>query len=329
MSSFQEYVKKLGFDVEKYNVFESFGDFDLIAQLRIREQYSNVIKGLTGEDEYCFAAYVMGDDLDKIYNMDPDSQEFKDFSLEKMLLSLNDTHEYYKGCFNNPIISDDDKFINILSKIPRQEIYGGFVPNMLSFSDIVKPFSRHSMEGFIYDNPTIGAGIEHSLFFSQDEIEDLDCSGSEKLFVIANESVSLVSPEKMKSPNNFEDFLYTMHLSIDIAKHDKEILDDLARLLPIWRKELNIGVPEKKRGWGYIRGKILTYKILPLIDLLELAKVYTFINKKRVPKRIISLLLYPNGERDGFGLEQTILPFLEKIKGKSYRLLTDYKINKE
>ncbi|WP_307803470.1 DUF6387 family protein [Rahnella sp. ChDrAdgB13] len=102
-----------------------------------------------------------------------------------------------------------------------------------------------------------------------------------------------------------------------------------SKLLPVWRSELNINEPEKKRSWSYIRDRILSYKIIPLIDLLELAKIYTNGTKRRIPKRVLSLMIYPNGERDGFGLEQTVIPFLEKIRAKTYKLMDEYKINKD
>lgn len=63
----------------------------------------------------------------------------------------------------------------------------------------------------------------------------------------------------MRMPNNADDFWHALHLSIDIAKNDNDILDSLAKLLPIWRKELKISEPEKKE-----LGHILEIELLAI-----------------------------------------------------------------
>ncbi|WP_437889801.1 DUF6387 family protein [Phytobacter sp. V91] len=117
-------------------------------------------------------------------------------------------------------------------------------------------------------------------------------------------------------------------MKLDLNKSDDEIIKDLSLLLPMWRRELELDIPEKKREWGYIRRRIIDYRIIPLLDIMALAKIFTFVTGRRVPKKILALLVYPDGERDGFGLAQVVLPFLEKVAGSSSKLIFDYKITK-
>lgn len=326
MISFQEYLKNLGFNIHKYEVMSGLSDFELIEQLSIRDKYSNVVKGLLNEDHACFAGHVLGNSLDELKKMDFESDEFLKMVLDKYSVAHNNVTSHYINCFSNPALVIDDKYLGFYK---YKDVYSGFVPNMMSYTDSVHPLSRISLEGFVFSKATIGVGANEPVMPTMDEISELDDHNNEKLFPLSNESVSLIASEAMRSGFNPEDFGYPMYLSVDVTKHDADILEDLARLLPIWRNELNIDAPSKKRSWGYIRGKIIDYKIFPLMDLLEVARIYTFNTKKRVPKRLLSLALYPDGERDGFGLDQTVIPFLEKIRGKSHKFLEEYKINKE
>ena len=110
-------------------------------------------------------------------------------------------------------------------------------------------------------------------------------------------------------PSNHDDLRHNMYAAFDLSKSDDDIISSFRKLLPIWRNELQIDADGKKRSWEYVRGKIISYKIFPLIDLLDLTKIYTHVTKKRVPKKIIAAMIYPDGERDGFGLDQTVMPF--------------------
>lgn len=329
--SFQEVVKNIGFDINKYNSFEMMSDFDLLTQITGRNEFSYMVKILTDEDRMEFYQYALTEHYIENDTCAPhsdfDNESLIPFIVGKYKNSLDDILERYIDCFSSPVV--DVNGFKSLASIKRKDVYSGFVPNMMSFSDIAKPLSRFSLERLVFNNPEIGEGIGRPLMLTNDEIEQLDENDNEKLFNISNESISLIVPDEMRMPNNAEEFSHTLHLSIDIAKNDNDILDGLAKLLPIWRKELKISEPEKKRTWGYIRDRIISYRIIPLIDLLEFSKLYTKITKKRVSRKTIAFLTYPHGEQDQFGLAQTVFPFLDKIRKESSKFFVEYKINKE
>lgn len=81
-------------------------------------------------------------------------------------------------------------------------------------------------------------------------------------------------------PSNHDDLRHNMYAAFDLSKSDDDIISSFRKLLPIWRNELQIDADGKKRSWEYVRGKIISYKIFPLIDLLDLTKIYTHVTKK-------------------------------------------------
>lgn len=331
ISSFQEVVKNIGFDINKYNSFEMMSDFDLLTQITGRNEFSYMVKILTDEEQMEFYQYALAEHYIENYEIAPhsdfDNESLIPFIIGRYKKSLDDILGHYMDCFSNPVI--DVNSFKSLASIKRKDVYNGFVPNMLSYSDLAKPLSRFSLERLVFNSPGIGEGIGRPLMLTKDEIEQLDESDNEKLFNISNESISLIVPDEMRTPNNAEEFSHALHLSIDIAKNDNDILDSLAKLLPIWRKELKVSEPEKRRTWEYIRDRIISYRVIPLFDLLEFSKLYTKITKKRVSRKTIAFLTYPHGEQDQFGLAQTVLPFLDKIRKESSKFFVEYKINKE
>ncbi|ELY7391621.1 hypothetical protein SOJ80_001816 [Cronobacter universalis] len=329
---FQEFLKELGFDVKKYQALDELDDFNLVQQLKVRDELTKIVKGFMNEDEICFRAYFIKDVfIEKLGRGGLTDEEIQEYVNERFLECLSHLKEHYTLCFSNPVITESVLFKIDLYFQEHQDIYEGHVPHMLSYSEVVHPLSRWSLENFLFKKPSLGAGTNRLIMLTPEEIDELDNKDpiGDELTVLSNESVSAIAPELMSKPHSAEDFSYSMYMAIDIKKTDEEILRDLEKLLPVWRKELNIDPPEKKRSWEYMRSKILSYRIIALMDLQEISRIYTTITKTRVPKRLISLALYPEGERDGFGLDQTVIPFLEKIRGKSYKLLHDYKINKK
>ncbi|EIP7785834.1 DUF6387 family protein [Escherichia coli] len=330
MISFKNFAEALGFNLGKYEVFTDMSDFELITQLMRREDYNRFIKGFVVEDEEHFMAYLYENFID-VRSLPEDENEAKDI-INSKIPSIETEIAFVSGRFRkifaSSVIGDDiGADYSFYEKNIRKELYKGFFPHMLSSTRTVVPLRRIMLENYVWKKPSSGAGTERTLLLSSEDVDYLSEYDDELLFTLANESLSAVAPELMKS--NSEGFSYAMHLSLDITKTDDEILSDLKKLLPIWRKELNLEEPEPKRAWGYLRERIIKYKIIPLMDLLMLAKFYTFGTKRRVPKRVLASMIYPNGERDGFGLEQTVIPFLEKIRPKIYKLLSEYKINKE
>ena len=287
MITFQEYAKKLGFDINKYNDISNLNDYDLVKQIEFREKRGERIKGFVGEDDRLYMAHVVGDSLDFLNELSDDEvKKFTSSSEFQNLAELLYKKAYYElglsfeKCFSNPVVDLDEN--RHLMHFELKDIYHGFVPNMLSYSDFVKPLSRWTMENFVFSKPSQGEGKDKPLMYTLEELEKLD-DDEEKLFNLSNESVNMVLSDTW----NGEDLGYAMYLSLDLTKTDSEIIESLSKLLPVWREELGLNTPEKKRPWDYIRGKIINYNIIPLIDLLDLAKIYTKL-REGANKQVIS-----------------------------------------
>lgn len=114
-----------------------------------------------------------------------------------------------------------------------------------------------------------------------------------------NDSVSIISDDGS-----------SLLLNIDVSTPDEILLSEFKRLIPIWRKELNV---EKSlsisSSWAVVRKKIIDYKVIPYIDLT----IWAYANRITIPHGIMSIALFPCGERDLFSIAQTIKPFVETL----------------
>ncbi|EAZ5149714.1 hypothetical protein CAR04_09590 [Salmonella enterica] len=124
-------------------------------------------------------------------------------------------------------------------------------------------------------------------------------------FALMNESLSLVSKD-------FADVAVRINLS---DFRDKELIDAFTTLLTSWRKKLNIEEPEKPVNgkWPDIRNKILSYKIIPLMDL----KAWQRITNTKIEPRVIAAALFCHGDGDYYTYTYTVKPFLNKLMNKS------------
>jgi hypothetical protein len=109
------------------------------------------------------------------------------------------------------------------------------------------------------------------------------------------------------------------HMVINLKENtDKTILSDIKKLLPHWRKVLEINEPtENIYSKPSHFKKIIDYKIIPLLDL----KIWSLLENKNIPHRVLTVSIYPNGEKGETELKQTVLPFAEIILSDDYRLI--------
>jgi hypothetical protein len=63
-----------------------------------------------------------------------------------------------------------------------KDVYSGCLPFMMSYSDVVKPLSRYSLEGFVFGCALKGAGEGRPVMLTQQEIEEMDEEDNNKLF---------------------------------------------------------------------------------------------------------------------------------------------------
>ncbi|WP_228296038.1 DUF6387 family protein, partial [Klebsiella pneumoniae] len=81
-----------------------------------------------------------------------------------------------------------------------------------------------------------------------------------------------------------------MHITLDLSWPDEILLSDLAALLPIWRMDLERKSENScklSNSGSVIKKKIFDYKILPMLDLMEWAKI----NNATITNRVLSLAL--------------------------------------
>jgi len=161
--------------------------------------------------------------------------------------------------------------------------------------------SRSQVRYFAGSNDLIGDRVGKPFIIPDDEIDKLmeeDEVNHGLLMAREGDAVSLVLNE-------------TLYLSVNLTVTDEIILGDIRKLLPVWREELGVSVEEQpvNSSWGVIRKKIIDYKVLPFIDLMLWARV----KKLSIPSGVMAVALFPDGEKDGYAIVQTIKPFVEKL----------------
>ncbi|WP_448556026.1 DUF6387 family protein [Thalassotalea montiporae] len=117
-----------------------------------------------------------------------------------------------------------------------------------------------------------------------------------------------------------KDLLFTQSGSININidlynATDKVIIQEIKKMLPLWRKSLDIEEPKNNyfsRRLDY--DKVPSYKIIPLLDLLMWAQI----EQKKIPLRVLTSVLFPKGEKGETELKQTILPMARRFISSNY-----------
>lgn len=111
--------------------------------------------------------------------------------------------------------------------------------------------------------------------------------------------------------NLLNDAAKDLMITVDLNNRNDVLIDSFSKLIPLWRKEMDFPEPEKpiSGGWDSIRRKILDYKIIPLIDLLSWERA----TNSKISLGVLSVALFPDGEKDAFVIAQTVKPFLDRI----------------
>ena len=97
---------------------------------------------------------------------------------------------------------------------------------------------------------------------------------------------------------------------VDLASFsDAELVDHFQKSLVEWRELLGVPDPERKVSTPRVIGKLIEFKIIPLLDLF----IWEIENDVKIKKSTLSILLFPDG-----GSGETLL---ESGKGKIMRFL--------
>jgi hypothetical protein len=170
----------------------------------------------------------------------------------------------------------------------------------MSYGDGITPLSRLNVSLINTLKSENGYWKGKPIIANDEMIRDLFSEDNGMFWAVMREPVNLLT-----------DSLDNLMVTIDLNNRDEVLIEALSNLLPLWRNELKIPEPSKPvaGGWGSIRRKILEYKIIPLIDLLSWANS----TKSKISNGVLSVALFPDGEKDSFIIAQTINPFLEKL----------------
>lgn len=103
---------------------------------------------------------------------------------------------------------------------------------------------------------------------------------------------------------------------IDLDYSDEFLIEDLKRVLPMWRKAMGEidGGDSVKINFDVLLKKSLEYRVVQILDL----KLWAMENEISVPNSVIVAAVYPLGEKGEYQLIQTVNKFIEKILSKKY-----------
>lgn len=102
-----------------------------------------------------------------------------------------------------------------------------------------------------------------------------------------------------------------IHVGINITDFsNEEILYQLEKLLPLWRKTLKKPNPKGKGlSKSIICKKIIKYQVVAFVDLF----IWQHFEQRKIPHKVFVVALFPNGEKGEYEFKQTILPFVMKV----------------
>lgn len=272
--------KYSGFDIEKYHDLEKLSDVDLIFQITERLMIQEYLSVVIHRDEFL----SLTSELEKIEGDNGTAEEIASKEINRLAHQLND-------CFSCPILE------NITNNHNRE--HEADFSNIMSFEGGITPLNRFDLEHIVYKTKAIsGLGKGEGILPSVESIESMKQSGTDDFYLFMWESLNKVMG--LKYPG--------LYVSINLGHDDSELIESFKSLLKKWRQELNISEPEKDKSWWYVKNRILEYKVIPVLDILNLACACNL----QISNRLMAIAVYPHGERDGFGMSQTVLPFIEK-----------------
>ncbi|WES90496.1 DUF6387 family protein [Dickeya fangzhongdai] len=226
-----------------------------------------------------------------------------------------DMATYYLEHGKNTPLVDDDPFHEMDVELPEWHVEqlndgGGFIDKFHSYIKNANTLSAgyglsglSRMEVMLLaqrdDSKGVRAGQPFTISKEERELLIEKSDDNHGLFLArCFDSVSLITDEGL-------------YISVDLGVPDDILIEDFKSLLPIWRKELGFELDEVpvNNYWKVIRKKIVDYKVLPYIDLMHWSNV----KKVSIPISVLTVALWPYGERGDFGIYQTVKPFIEKI----------------
>ncbi|AXD69886.1 hypothetical protein EO05_26010 [Salmonella enterica] len=281
ISSTRELPKE--FNLSKYDVLGDMTDKDLFRQVNLRSESYHDAMNPSVKWDYDSTTYFLehGGNLTMWYGQ---SDPFNEIKID----SPPESYEWMKGGkeFYEKYMENCNKSMHVST---------GYGIGYLSREMLMYLSKMDDRVGPRQDKPIIMDDDEFYCILNEQSDPALDGTLRARL----NDSVSIISDDGS-----------SLLLNIDVSTPDEILLSEFKRLIPIWRKELNV---EKSlsisSSWAVVRKKIIDYKVIPYIDLT----IWAYANRITIPHGIMSIALFPCGERDLFSIAQTIKPFVETL----------------
>lgn len=208
------------------------------------------------------------------------------------------------------------EYRNVMFRLIEAEI---FVSTPETYLGLLSP--REESSSFCFkikqDNPD---QLQSSLSISPLSLIEMQWNGEAANKHINSSSTTISAPYKSYDLA-FSDETNLLNLSISLNFPDHQIIEELKKLLPTYRNQLNA----KKPGSLYKKSdysKIISYNILPLTDLIIWAKA----EGKHIPLSVLAVCLFPDGSKGEEDIRKTIIPFMERVTRQIYVYEWRYKL---
>lgn len=236
-------------------------------------------------------------------------------------------------------VNEDSLFFGDEYEIKYQRIFSGD-PNLEIPNEEEKEISEF-IESVNAQGPTLRnmygelPKISSSLGVSPITFTELSMYGYSAIdqgFFKRDEEYFYIKPEAMLASvtGNLKDCFTNMVLlsvNLDDAT-DEEILVSMRKLLPLWRKQLelpeNAYVAPKKIGLKTLQ-KLITNRVLPILDLLIWEKRFD----KVVTNPMIGVLVFNDDPKDTQAIKESIKPFALEAMTEEYTRLLRLYMNKD
>ncbi|EBV1890459.1 hypothetical protein DN122_16935 [Salmonella enterica subsp. enterica serovar Coquilhatville] len=216
-------------------------------------------------------------------------------------INYNENKEY-GFCYgaNLPIGYHDDPFLELKSDIG--EIDGEKPMNIsMSYGGNIYPITRYDVSSICLSEAERGYGKGRKIMFSH------AYNGDESLsWPLMAEPVNMLTSTYAES----------MLLRVELNQSDEKLIQEFSLLLKKWRNELNGNHQQEDDSssnidmqWSIVRKRVQDYRIIPFLDLLH----WQDANEVYISDKLLTILLYPNGEKGETQFSQTVKEFKRKV----------------
>ncbi|EDF9459313.1 hypothetical protein GCC61_14350, partial [Salmonella enterica] len=239
----------------------------------------------------------------------------------------------YRNVNEDSLIFDDEyevKYQRIFSGDPNLD-----VPNEeeKEISEFIKSVNAQgpSLRTMYGELPKLSSSLGVSpITFT--ELSMYGYSAIDQGFFKRDEEYFYIKPEAMLASvtgNLKKCFTDMVLLSVNLDDAtDEEILVSMRKLLPLWRKQLELPehahVAPKKIGVKTLQ-KLITNRVLPILDLIIWEKRFD----KMVTNPMIGVLVFNDDPKDTQSIKETIKPFALEVMTEEYTRLLRLYMNRD